>query len=106
MDILILNDKNFKTEVLESKSLVLVDFWASWCVPCKILLPIVEEIAKEYKDKIKVAKLNVEDYPLIASRYGIMSIPTLIIFKDGKAVESLVGLVSKEQIVSRIKSYV
>ncbi|MCM8799235.1 MAG: thioredoxin [Candidatus Omnitrophica bacterium] len=106
MDILILNDDNFESEVLKSNQIILVDFWAPWCAPCRIIAPIVEEIAKEYKDKIKVAKLNVEDYPSIASRFGIMSIPTLIIFKDGKAVESLIGVVSKNQIISRIKNYV
>ncbi|MCM8757995.1 MAG: thioredoxin [Candidatus Omnitrophica bacterium] len=106
MDILILNEDNFESEVLKSNQIILVDFWAPWCAPCRIIAPIVEEIAKEYKDKIKVAKLNVEDYPSIASRFGIMSIPTLIIFKDGKAVESLIGVVSKNQIISRIKNYV
>ena len=102
----VLTESNFKEEVLEAKELVLVDFWAPWCGPCRIISPIVEDIAKEYKDKIKVGKLNVDDYPQIASTYGIMSIPTLLIFKEGKILDSIVGAVSKSEIISRIKNYV
>ncbi|MCM8783005.1 MAG: thioredoxin [Candidatus Omnitrophica bacterium] len=101
-----LTEQNFKTEVLESDLPVLVDFWAPWCGPCRVIAPIVEEIAKEYKDKIKVGKLNVDDYPQVASYYGIMSIPTLLIFKDGKIIDSLLGVVSKQEIILRLKSYV
>jgi len=102
----VLTENNFKEEVLEAKELVLVDFWAPWCGPCRAVSPIVEEIAKEYKDKIKVGKLNVDDYPQIASTYGIMSIPTLLIFKEGKILDSIIGAVSKSEIISRIKNYV
>jgi thioredoxin 1 len=102
----VLTESNFKEEVLEAKELVLVDFWAPWCGPCRAVSPIVEEIAKEYKDKIKVGKLNVDDYPQIASTYGIMSIPTLLIFKEGKILDSIIGAVSKSEIISRIKNYV
>jgi thioredoxin 1 len=102
----VLTESNFKQEVLEAKELVLVDFWAPWCGPCRAVSPIIEEIAKEYKDKIKVGKLNVDDYPQIASTYGIMSIPTLLIFKEGKILDSIIGVVSKSEIVSRIKNYV
>lgn len=102
---LTLTEKNFKSEVLEEKIPVLVDFWAPWCGPCKIISPIIEEIAREYKDKIKVTKLNIDDYPQVASTYGIMSIPTLLIFKDGKIVDSLVGIISKNQILERLRDY-
>jgi len=102
----VLTEKNFKEEVLEAKGLVLVDFWAPWCGPCRVLSPIIEEIAREYKDKVKVGKLNVDDYPQIASAYGIMSIPTLLIFKDGKILNSIIGLASKNEIISQIENYV
>jgi thioredoxin 1 len=102
----VLTEKNFKEEVLEAKGLVLVDFWAPWCGPCRVLSPIIEEIAREYKDKVKVGKLNVDDYPQIASTYGIMSIPTLLIFKDGKILNSIIGLASKNEIISQIENYV
>jgi thioredoxin 1 len=100
------NDKNFKEEVLESDIVVLVDFYAIWCAPCKKILPIIEEIAKQYKGKVKVCKLNVDDSPKTASEYTIMSIPTLVIFKDGKVQETIVGVVQKSEIEKRIESYI
>ena len=84
MDILHLNDSNFNAEVIDSKEAVLVDFWAEWCGPCKRIATVVEEIAKEYKGKIKVAKVNVDEGRATASNFGIMSIPTLLFFKNGK----------------------
>ncbi|MCM8791576.1 MAG: thioredoxin [Candidatus Omnitrophica bacterium] len=102
----ILTEQNFKTEVLEANLPVLVDFWAPWCGPCRLIAPILEEVAREYKDKVKVGKLNVDDYPQLASYYGIMSIPTLLIFKEGKIVDSLIGAVPKEEILFRLKTYV
>jgi thioredoxin 1 len=87
-----LTDANFKTEVLDSESVVLVDFWAPWCGPCQMVGPIVAAIAKEYEGKIKVGKLNVDENPVTSGEYGIMSIPTLKVFKKGKIVEEMVGV--------------
>jgi len=88
-------DQNFEQEVLKSESPVLVDFWAVWCGPCQMMGPIIEELAEEMKDKYKIGKLNVDENRETASKYGIMSIPTLIIFKDGKEVKQLVGVQAK-----------
>lgn len=95
-------DENWTKEVLEPKEIVLVDFWASWCGPCKMIAPVVEEIAKEYEGKIKVGKLNVDDNPNTASNFGIRSIPTLLIFKDGKVEEQIIGAQPKDAIKSKI----
>ena len=105
MDVTV-SDTNFKQEVLESEIPVLVDFWAEWCMPCRMMSPIIEDIAKEYHGKLKVGKLNVDESPQIASTYGIMSIPTLVIFKKGEAVETMVGAIPKADIVSKIESYI
>ena len=99
-------DTNFKQEVLESEIPVLIDFWAEWCMPCRMMSPIIEDIAKEYHGKLKVGKLNVDESPQIASTYGIMSIPTLVIFKKGEAVETMVGAIPKADIVSKIEIYI
>ena len=95
---IILTSENFENEVLKSDKNVLVDFWASWCGPCKMLAPTIEAIAEEY-DSFKVGKVNVDDEPDLAEAFGISSIPTLILFKDGKAAYMLVGLRSKDEIV-------
>jgi thioredoxin 1 len=95
---IILTSENFENEVLKSDKNVLVDFWASWCRPCKMLAPTIEAIAEEY-DSFKVGKVNVDDEPDLAQAYGISSIPTLILFKDGKAADMMVGLRSKDEIV-------
>ena len=94
----ILNNDNFKAEVLDAKGLVLVDFWATWCGPCKMLAPTVSEIADEYEGKVKVCKLDVDQAMDIARSYGVASIPTLILFKDGEIVKKSVGVVSKTEI--------
>ena len=93
-----INDSNFKSEVTDSAVPVLVDFWAPWCGPCRMIAPILEELAKEYDGKVKVVKINVDDSPNTASEYGIRSIPTLILFKDGKVFEQTVGAQSKENL--------
>lgn len=84
-------DQNFQQDVLQSKEPVMVDFWAPWCTPCKMVTPIVEDLAKEYSGKVKVGKLNVDDNQQTAGQYGIMSIPTVMIFKNGQPVKSVVG---------------
>ena len=94
----ILNNDNFKAEVLDAKGLVLVDFWATWCGPCKMLAPTVSEIADEYEGKVKVFKLDVDQAMDIAMSYGVASIPTLILFKDGEIVKKSIGVVSKTEI--------
>ncbi len=103
MSLIHLTEKNFNEEVVKSQLPVLVDFWAEWCMPCKRISPIVDEIAKEYSGKIKVAKLNVDESPNIAGKFGVMSIPTLLIFKNGKAVDQVIGFLSKSQLKARIE---
>ena len=93
-----LTAENFKKEVLESKIPVLVDFWAEWCMPCKMIGPSISQIAETYKDKIKVGKLNVDNEAEIASQYDIISIPTLIVFKDGQAIRQKVGAMPRHEI--------
>ena len=96
--VLVLIEQNFAKEVLESKIPVLVDFYAQWCSPCKVLAPIIEELAKELKGKVKVGKLDIDQAKEIASKYSVMSIPTLILFKDGKEEKRIVGLRNKEEL--------
>lgn len=98
-----LTENNFNEEVIKSQLPVLVDFWAEWCGPCKRIAPVVEEIAKEYSGKFKVGKLNVDESPNVASKFGIMSIPTLIIFKNGKAVDQVAGFLSKTQLKEKLE---
>lgn len=100
------DDTNFKQEVLESDIPVLVDFWAVWCAPCLMIAPAVEEIAEEYDGKLKVCKVNVDEAPKTSSEYGIMSIPTLAIFKDGVLADKVIGVVPKTELVSKITPYV
>ena len=102
---LIFTDQNFKTEVLESTIPVLVDFWAEWCHPCKIVGPIVEELATEYAGKLKVGKVDV-DANQVAGNYGIMSIPSLLIFQNGQVIKSMVGAQSKDSFKREIDSVI
>ena len=96
--VVVVTDAEFESTVLQSDKPVILDFWAEWCQPCKMLSPIVEEIAGEYEDAVKVGKLNVDDNPDTATKYGIRGIPTLLFFKDGQVVQQLVGVKPKSEI--------
>ena len=96
-------DSTFETMVLKSEVPALVDFWASWCAPCRAIAPIVDEMAQEYSGRIRVTKMNVDDNPATPGRYGVRGIPTLILFKGGKVVDQLVGAVPKSQIKELIE---
>lgn len=98
-----LTDDAFRKEVLESDIPVLVDFWAVWCGPCKAIAPVVEELEKDYKGRMKIAKLNVDENSKVTSQYGIMSIPTLIFFKNGKVMDQVVGSLSKAELKKKIE---
>jgi len=91
-------------EVIKAQGLIMVDFWAPWCAPCRMVSPTVEELAKEYQGRMKFLKLNTDENPDIASKYNIMGIPTLMFFKDGRSVDSIVGAVPKQQLKSKIDS--
>ena len=99
-------DDNFETEVLKSDKHVLVDFWAVWCGPCKMIAPIVEELAGEYEGKAKVGKLDVDNNQESAIKYGVRSIPTVLIFKGGKVVDTIIGAVPKVQIKQKLEAAV
>jgi thioredoxin 1 len=98
--------KNFKKEVLEAKRAVLVDFFAEWCGPCKMMSPIIDELAKKMEDKIKIVKVNIEESGGLAGEYGIMSIPTFLFFKNGKIVEQVSGAMPKDKMEALIKKIV
>lgn len=100
--IVYLSDDTFEDEVLKSSDPVLVDYWAEWCGPCKMIAPILDEIAKEYAGRLKVAKLNIDDNPGTPPKYGIRGIPTLMLFKDGSVESTKVGAVSKSQLTAFI----
>jgi thioredoxin 1 len=100
------SDQDFQVQVLDSTEPVLVDFWAEWCVPCHMVSPVVEEIARDYGTRLKAAKLNVDDNPQTARQYGVMSIPTLIVFKDGQEKARVVGARGKEAILREIDPHI
>lgn len=99
-----ITDTNFESEVIKSDIPVLIDFWAVWCGPCKAIAPIVEDLAVEYDGKVKIGKLDVDNNQQSAIKYGVRSIPTLLIFKDGKVYDTIVGAVPKAQIVKKLQS--
>ena len=98
-------DSTFQQEVIESEVPVLVDFWAPWCGPCRMVAPIVDEVAEQYKDQVKVVKINTDENPNVASEYGIRSIPTLMIFKDGQQVDMVVGAVPKTTLATTLEKH-
>lgn len=98
-------DQEFQEKVLDSDVLTVTDFWAAWCGPCKMIAPLLEEIAEEYDGQLQVAKLDVDYNQQTAMAYGVMSIPTLILFKDGQAVERIVGYMPKDRLMSKIAPY-
>ena len=102
-DIVVLQDATFDTEVLKSDVPVLVDFWAVWCGPCKAIAPTVDELAKQYKGKVKVAKMDVDEHQQVPQQYGIRSIPTLLVFKGGRVVDTIVGAVPKAKLEESLK---
>ena len=102
-DTVVVGDSSFKSEVIESNTPVLVDFWATWCAPCRAIAPALEDLATQYKGKVKIAKLDVDENQGVAQQYGIRSIPTLLMFKGGKVVEQLVGAAPKAKLEESIK---
>ncbi|NTU58390.1 MAG: thioredoxin [Chlorobiaceae bacterium] len=100
------SDQNFKASILESDKVALVDFWASWCGPCMMLGPVIEELAGEYEGKAIVAKLNVDENPNTAAQYGIRSIPTMLIIKNGQVVDQMVGAMPKNMIAKKIDEHI
>ena len=103
MEIITLTSKNFEQEVMQSNKPVLIDFWAGWCGPCRVLSPIVDEVAKEVGDKIKVGKVNIDEQQEIAKGFEVMSIPTLVLIENGKVKNTLVGVRSKSEILAMVQ---
>lgn len=103
MNILTLTSENFEEEVINSNIPILVDFWASWCMPCKMMSPIIDEIANESQENFKVGKINIDEQTELATKYGVMSIPTFIVFKDGKPANMSVGVQDKNEILKLLK---
>ena len=102
MSVISLNEKNFEEEVLKSEKTVLIDFWASWCGPCRMMSPVIDKIAEEMRQKVKVCKINIDEEQNLAVKYNVMSIPTFIVLKNGKEVARSVGVQDKTEIIAMI----
>ena len=102
-DVMELQDETFATEVEQGDGMTVVDFWAPWCAPCRMVAPVIESLAEEYAGQVKFAKVNVDEVPSVASRYGVRSIPTIGIFKDGEAINGVVGAVPKQVLIQAIE---
>ena len=105
-DVMNIGDGDFKKEVLESQTPVLVDFWATWCAPCRAIAPALEDLATQYKGRVKVAKVNIDDNQDTPQQYGVRSIPTLLVFKGGRVVDQIIGAVPKSKLEDAIKKVV
>jgi len=103
---LTLDDQNFEEEVIKSEKAVMVDFWAPWCGPCKQFAPLVDELIVEFEGRIKIGKINVDENPVITSRYKVMSVPTVLFFKGGRIVDQVIGAIPKEDLVKKIESII
>ena len=101
----VVSDQNFETEVIKSDTPVLVDFWAAWCGPCRMVAPVLEEIANEQGEKVKIAKLDVDANPITAGRFGVRSIPTMILFKNGRETQRIVGYMPKERLLQQLNPH-
>ena len=102
----VVSDQNFESEVIKSETPVLVDFWATWCGPCRMVAPVLEEIANEQGEKVKIAKLDVDANPITAGRFGVRSIPTMILFKNGREAQRVVGYMPKEKLLQQIQPHI
>jgi thioredoxin 1 len=102
----VVSDQNFESEVIKSDTPVLVDFWAAWCGPCRMVAPVLEEIATEQGEKIKIAKLDVDANPITAGRFGVRSIPTMILFKNGREAQRVVGYMPKEKLLQQLQPHI
>ena len=102
----VVSDQNFETEVIKSDTPVLVDFWAAWCGPCRMVAPVLEEIATEQGEKVKIAKLDVDANPITAGRFGVRSIPTMILFKNGREAQRVVGYMPKEKLMQQLQPHI